>query len=535
MKKIFIYLLIFLLICGCFGSDSYAEEVTPTDTDSIVEDNTSISTEKYDEKKGIVNIRLMFCTDTGARDIIKSGTAFFVGSGSDKYLVSTCDSVILTDEEKAAVANSHGVEIDKVNTAIELVLRDDIIVDLSIVNSSEILNFAILQPSGNLGDFTTIRLCENSNVFNKGSVLHTYDQNFNQVDCTIEDWAEIDDSHFFRYSCEVDIPIGYPLMNDEGEVVAIISSKNKGNIEEKYALQIDEIIDVFNKLGLPYNQDIVVNIEELENVISEYESLEKKDYTSDSWIKCEKSYENAKKVLERIKEGDINYYSQDEVDVASGDLSVNLQSLEKKGISVKTVLIISIIIISTLIIIIIILVVMIIRNEKRFERRLKEETDKAAIAMEALRAGDRITPGLIPNTTNRSIGSLSGIPQINDSNYETTVLIEGALTDSTGFKEIRINPILIRRKTGERISINQNSFVIGSIKDSVDYCISDNTNISRKHACIMKLEDGYYIQDMNTTNGTFVNDMRVMPERYIKLESGSVIRMAEEEFDYKEE
>ena len=170
-----------------------------------------------------------------------------------------------------------------------------------------------------------------------------------------------------------------------------------------------------------------------------------------------------------------------------------------------------------------------------FERRLKEETDKAAIAMEALRAGDRITPGLIPNTTNRSIGSLSGIPQINDSNYETTVLIEGALTDSTGFKEIRINPILIRRKTGERISINQNSFVIGSIKDSVDYCISDNTNISRKHACIMKLEDGYYIQDMNTTNGTFVNDMRVMPERYIKLESGSVIRMAEEEFDYKEE
>ena len=38
----------------------YAEEATPTDTDSIVEDNTSISTEKYDEKKGIVNIRLMF-------------------------------------------------------------------------------------------------------------------------------------------------------------------------------------------------------------------------------------------------------------------------------------------------------------------------------------------------------------------------------------------------------------------------------------------------------------------------------------------
>lgn len=36
------------------------------------------NTEKYDEKKGIANVRLMYCADGGAKDIIKSGYAFLL-------------------------------------------------------------------------------------------------------------------------------------------------------------------------------------------------------------------------------------------------------------------------------------------------------------------------------------------------------------------------------------------------------------------------------------------------------------------------
>ena len=81
--------------------------------------------------------------------------------------------------------------------------------------------------------------------------------------------------------------------------------------------------------------------------------------------------------------------------------------------------------------------------------------------------------------------------------------------------------------------VNQNSYIIGSAADSVDYCITRSYSISRKHACIMKFEDGYYIQDLDTTNGTYVNDIRVMPGRYMKLDPGNIIRLAEEEFEYK--
>ena len=50
----------------------------------------------------------------------------------------------------------------------------------------------------------------------------------------------------------------------------------------------------------------------------------------------------------------------------------------------------------------------------------------------------------------------------------------------------------------------------------------------------MRFEDGFYIQDLETTNGTFVNNMRVMPGSYVKLASGNLIRLAEEEFEFKE-
>ena len=168
-------------------------------------------------------------------------------------------------------------------------------------------------------------------------------------------------------------------------------------------------------------------------------------------------------------------------------------------------------------------------------KMLKEEGDKAGIAKEALKVSGRVTPGIMPNTTNRPMSPVGGLSDQNSINYETTVL-QDELPASGGhlFKNISVFPTLRRIKTGEVIEVNQNSFVIGSVENSVDYCITGNTNISRKHACIMKFEDGYYLQDLDTTNGTFVNGMRVMSGRYVKISSGSVIRLAEEEFEFKE-
>ena len=40
---------------------------------------------------------------------------------------------------------------------------------------------------------------------------------------------------------------------------------------------------------------------------------------------------------------------------------------------------------------------------------------------------------------------------------------------------------------------------------------------SREHAVIQKIKDDFYIQDMHSTNGTFVNGKRIPPGDYIRL------------------
>ncbi|MCM1082606.1 MAG: FHA domain-containing protein [Clostridium sp.] len=490
--------------------------------------------EKYDEKKGIATVRLMYCADSGARDIIKNGYAFFIGGGDNSvYLISCCDTVILTEEEKAAVAASHGVEKDKVNTAIELVLKNDVIIELSIVNSSVSMDFAILQPTSEISSCTTIRLCTDVNTIKNGTAVHTYDNDMQMVDCTIEDWSEINDAHYFLYSSNIPITKGLPILNDDGEAVGIISNANKGNPEQLYALQIDEVIDVLDILNIQYNPKLVVNTSDLEETMKSFEETDGDNYTPETWTQCQAYYDDAKKLMSQIGEGEVTSYTQDEINQLNDDFTESMSLLQEKGISVKTVIIVSVIVNVVLLVTIIVLTILLILKGKKYKRQIKEEENRTITAKEALKLSGRVTPGAIPNTTNRgmpvnrSIGDTgsAGVPS------ETTVLSAGMEYQENVLQSY---PTLMRYKTGESVIINQNSFIVGSAPEFVDYCIRYNNNISRKHACIMKLEDGYYIQDLETTNGTYVNGMRVASGRYVKLVDGSIIKMAEEEFEFKE-
>ena len=40
---------------------------------------------------------------------------------------------------------------------------------------------------------------------------------------------------------------------------------------------------------------------------------------------------------------------------------------------------------------------------------------------------------------------------------------------------------------------------------------------SRHHAVIQKVKDDYFIEDLNSTNGTFVNTQPVPPGKYVRL------------------
>jgi pSer/pThr/pTyr-binding forkhead associated (FHA) protein len=51
----------------------------------------------------------------------------------------------------------------------------------------------------------------------------------------------------------------------------------------------------------------------------------------------------------------------------------------------------------------------------------------------------------------------------------------------------------------------------------------DDSLVSRYHAVIQKVGDDYFIEDLVSTNGTFVNGQRVPSGKYMLLHHGDVI------------
>ena len=92
---------------------------------------------------------------------------------------------------------------------------------------------------------------------------------------------------------------------------------------------------------------------------------------------------------------------------------------------------------------------------------------------------------------------------------------------------------LVRTKTKERIVISKAKFYIGKEAPAVDYCITDNAAISRSHACILYENDRYYIQDMGSTNRTYVNSLEVSKGRRQELKPGCRITLGNEEFYFQ--
>lgn len=83
-----------------------------------------------------------------------------------------------------------------------------------------------------------------------------------------------------------------------------------------------------------------------------------------------------------------------------------------------------------------------------------------------------------------------------------------------------------------KISDYNEKIVIGRGKKQTDYRIATN-QISRVHACIFIDKKGIWIQDENSTNGTFVNSVRLTALENRQLRQGDIIAFANEEFFVK--
>lgn len=130
-------------------------------------------------------------------------------------------------------------------------------------------------------------------------------------------------------------------------------------------------------------------------------------------------------------------------------------------------------------------------------------------------------PQQAQNPSGSGYGETSELPYRNE-----TMVLGGQMVNNGVLQSVR----LIRQKTGETIYINKSSFWFGKDAGNVDYCLTDNAAISRRHALITIRNNECFIQDNHSTNHTFLNGHILEAGVDTPLTDGGRVRMGDEEF-----
>ena len=84
-------------------------------------------------------------------------------------------------------------------------------------------------------------------------------------------------------------------------------------------------------------------------------------------------------------------------------------------------------------------------------------------------------------------------------------------------------------RAGESFAVDEERISIGRTPDAGVFL--DDVTVSRNHALLVHRQDGYYIDDLGSLNGTYVNRRRIESHR---LEDGDEIQIGKYKLSYLE-
>lgn len=446
-----------------------------------------------DARNGVMQVRLVHVDKDGNESVVGGGTGFLINSDT----MVTCSHVInvTQNSENYEWAQANVPNFDVKNIKIRVIVRNDVTLEATIVKQSEKSDFAILELEQSVNNRNVLKLNSNATsetqqVFALGfpdNVAVFQNENaYTSDDVTISDGRvtktnESDGVKYVQHSATLSSGYsGGPLVNYDGEVIAI----NRGAVDENnYSVAISELTSVLDDLGVEYTSASG----SIQSSSDDEENTETIDGSEDETVteEPETETEAEKPTVPETKKSEDN-----------GEII--------KGIS-NTVLI-AIIAVVVVVIIVIIIIIVAMGGKKK----------------SAPQAGPQ--PGPFPGS-----GPIGGQGPSFDGEEGTTVLNEGS-ADTTVLGMGAGGRTIIRVKTGERININKPEFIIGKERRRVDYCVSDNSSVSRTHVKLISRAGELHIMDMNATNGTFVNGTRISGGQEARISSGDKFKLADEEF-----
>ncbi len=83
------------------------------------------------------------------------------------------------------------------------------------------------------------------------------------------------------------------------------------------------------------------------------------------------------------------------------------------------------------------------------------------------------------------------------------------------------------------VELTQTKILIGRASDCTIEMPSKLTSISRRHISLLKRSDGYYLQDLGSANGSFLNGKKIQARKWYKLLDNYTIKISTISISYK--
>lgn len=480
-------------------------------------------------RNGVLQINLVYIDDKKEEHIISGGSGFLIGDEEGANYVITGNSNVTPSEElRKQVAKTYNVPKDRRNDmtfAVQAVVKRDVVVTAQVVTGSEELDFAILKLAQTIYDRTPLILDTDEEGIKETALVYTLgfpediqtaqdvsyytSEDVSVMNGIISKKVMINGALYIQHSASVTVGnAGGPLLNEWGRVIGM----NQQIMEDGYfySVHISEITSVLDALGISYSSyeeeqpSETVDTTSLSQAIENAKARELTGYTSESISSYEEAIRQAEELL--AKE-----------DISGEEVTQGLQLLSNANSILKVksnikIYVIAISIIVVLLVIVITLVVFLLRKGDKKEKKEKPEKTKKA-------APSELPFEPVQNSSETSV--LNSAMGFNDG--ETSVLNEDSMTSPT-------SAVIRRLRNNETAKIQKTVFYIGKDGLKTDYCIQGNPSISRTHAAIKQVGGEFYLEDLQATNGTYHNDVKLQSSQSVKLASGDRIRLANEEF-----
>lgn len=523
-------------------------------------------------RSGVLQVNLNWIDQNGGRHFIQGGSGFLI---NDQTLLTNQHVVTMTQETKEAASALYGVDFvndNKLDVRVQVVVQRDVVIDASVIQSSAEMDVAILELSSPIYDRISLELGDSANVketqaiyvlgFPLLSELAQDVRYYTSDDVSVTSGIvskkmERNSTPFIQHGAKIsDGNAGGPLVavdsDGVGRVIGINTSRV--SIEEGYyyAMEINDVKTLLNQLGVTYNEGggttggttgtegnattgtegtgtnggevkddpvvepVAADTSKLESAISDAEDkLADGKYTEDSVKELEDKLDSAYEVMDDDEASqEIIDKAQDEVEKAADDLE------EQKGPGMMLWIIIG----AAVVIIVVIVVILVVSSGNK---KKKEEMERERMMRQRAEEQRRTAPA--PRAEARSYNP---VQEPSAGAGETSVLGEGRGETTVLGASAQSAAYMIRKKTNERVVISAPSFTIGKERSRVNYCISDNTSVSRCHARISRKGSQYFVADMNSTNFTFVNGVKVVPGQEVALKDNDTVRFADEDFEF---